>query len=96
MSYFHRNLYQEASVSWPRIHHGLVRSLARHPGSQALLQEFAFNATLAGDFHTAHEMLRITGPRCDLDVWRSKRVFSDLYILVQARDAEVANTASAR
>jgi hypothetical protein len=96
MSHYHRNLYAEAKLSWPRIHHGLVRSLARHPDSQALFQEFAFNAALAGDVHTAHEMLRITGPRCDLDVWRSKRVFSDLYIWVQARDAEVMSTAGAR
>jgi hypothetical protein len=96
MSQSHRNLYQEATVSWPRIHHGLMRSLARHPDSQALLQEFAFNAVLAGDVHTAHEMLRLTGPRYDLDVWRSKRSFSTLYIWVQARDAQGASTASSR
>jgi hypothetical protein len=95
MSHFHRNLYEEAKLSWPRIHRGLVLSLRRHPESQALFQEFAFNATIAGDVHTAHEMLRITGPRFDKEVWRSRRSFSDLYVWVQAEDAELT-TASAR
>jgi hypothetical protein len=94
MSHFHRVLYREANVSWPRIRRGLLLSLQRHPKSQALLQEFAFNATLAGDFPTAHEMLRRTGPRYDPEVWRSRRVFSDLYIYVQAQSANVS-TASA-
>lgn len=94
MSHFHRNLYQEAKLSWPRIHRGLVLSLRRHPDSQALFQEFAFNATLAGDVHTAHEMLRITGPRFDPEVWRSRRAFTDLYIYVQAKDADVTTAST--
>lgn len=94
MSHFHRNLYEEAQLSWPRIHHGLVVSLRRHPDSQSLLQEFAFNAVMAGDVHTAHEMLRLTGPRFDVDVWRSRRAFSDLYIYVQARDADVTTAST--
>ena len=94
MSHFHRNLYEEAQLSWPRIHHGLVVSLRRHPDSQSLLQEFAFNAVMAGDVHTAHEMLRLTGPRFDPEVWRSRRAFSDLYIYVQARDADVTTAST--
>ena len=94
MSHFHQDLYREANVSWPRIHHGLVVSLRRHPESQALFQEFAFNAAIAGDVHTAHDMLRITGPRFDPEVWRSRRTFSDLYVWVQAEDADVTTAST--
>ena len=94
MSRFHGDLYREAQLSWPRIRHGLTLMLERHPRSQVLLQEFAFNAAIADDIPTAHEMLRRTGPRCDLKVWRSKRLFSDLYVYVQARDANVTTAST--
>jgi len=95
MSHYHHDLYREANVSWPRIRRGLLLTLERHPDSQSLLQEFAFNATIAGDIPAAREMLRRTGPRCDLEVWRSRQSFSDLYVWVQERSAD-ATAASAR
>lgn len=87
LSGFHRDLFEETSASWPRMWRGYQVQLARHPKSQALAQTIAFNASLAGDIPVAHEMLRRTGPRCDLEIWRSKETFTDFYIWVQARSA---------
>ncbi len=89
MAHYHRNLFEETAVSWPRMKRGLRLQLEQHPKSQVLAQEFAFNASLAGDVHAAHEMFRRTGPRCDIEVWRSKRMFTGFYVWVQAQDAQV-------
>jgi hypothetical protein len=94
LEYFHQNFYTETHASWPRVRRGLALDLERHPQSQLLAQEFAFNAAIAGDVHVAHLLLARTGPRFDPKVWRSRKTFTGVYLWVQARDAKV-RTASA-
>ena len=95
MTQIHRDFFRETGYDWRRMRHGHVVQIDLHPRSQALAQQIAYDAVQAGDAGAAHEMFSITGPRCDLKIWRSKRYFTDCYLWAQARDARV-RVASAR
>lgn len=95
MARWHRNVFAETKASWPRTRRGMALLLEDHPKSQALTQAFAFDAFAAGDIRVAHHLFGLTGPRCDTEVWRSKRGFVAAWVWVQARGANVNATAAA-
>lgn len=84
LSHFHRDFFRETRVSWVRMRRGLRLLVRRHPDSETLVQEFAFNATLAGDVSNAHAMFkRMHG--FDPELWRGERSFRALYAWTESR-----------
>lgn len=80
---FHRNLFTETDASWPRMRQGWLVLMKRHPEAIGLQQEFCKDAAFAGDAGTARVLFRMIGPRVDLEVWRTKRLFADVHLRVQ-------------
>jgi hypothetical protein len=85
MQVYHRDIYEEAKVSWPRVRHGLRVQLELHPKSQWLAQQLALHATLNNDLRAAMEGFRRTGPRYDLDVWRNPELFTWAFTQVRRK-----------
>ncbi len=74
--YYKENLFRTFKVDYARVHRGFDYLMADNPGSFAVLSEYCFVASRAGDKPTASRMFRQLAGRVDREAWWNEYNFT--------------------
>ncbi len=86
-SRFYDNIFQETSVSWPRMKKGFEQILKAYPDSRWNLNSYARFAVQAGDADTARRLMGLIGDTPDIIAWRGPGRWREARRLVDGRAA---------